>query len=351
MSLIVTMFFIGLAAGQLVYGPMSDRFGRKRALWVGLGIYVLGAVGTTMAPNFEALLAARVLWGVGAAGPRVVALAILRDRYEGNEMARVMLVVQAVFMIAPILAPVWGQLWLSIGTWRWTFGQAAVAGGLLVLWALRLPETLPAEKRNSLRLADLKQSMAQIARTRQTVGMGLAQTCLFGAFFPWLGSSELIIGEIYQHKSWYPVIFAGMGISMASATIVSSRLVAQHGATRLSRILLVCFVGVSGAGAALSVALDGKPPFWLFLCFIPILLAIQTATTPNVATLALEPMGHIAGLASSIVGTVNFAGGAGLAYLVDSRFEDTVTPLFVGMFVYGTIALLLVRWASGARTA
>ncbi len=345
-SLAITVFFIGMASGQFVYGPVSDRFGRKRALLVGLGIYSVGAVGSTLAPTFEFLLASRLLWGIGAAGPRVVTLAILRDRYSGDQMARIMLFVQAIFMLVPILAPVWGLLWLTIGSWRWTFGQAVVLAALVALWSTRLPETLAEENKQSLRLSDIARSVKEILTHRQTVGMAMAQTLMLGSFFPWLGSSELIVSKLYGRGNIYALVFGAMGVAMGIATLITSKAVKRFGSLAIARLVLSVFVVGSALAVGLAVMTDGLPPFAVFVLTVASLVSLEVAAGPNIAALALEPMGHIAGVAASVTGTMNLAIGAFLGYLVDSRIEGTVTPLFVGMFVYGSLALACVLWAT-----
>ncbi len=345
-SLVITVFFIGMATGQFVYGPVSDRFGRKRALLVGLGIYILGAVGSTLAGSFEVLLASRLIWGLGAAGPRVLTMAILRDRYSGDKMARVMLFVQAIFMLVPIFAPLWGQFWLNIGSWRWTFGQAVVLAILVALWSIRLPETLAASDRKSLRLSDIARSVREILTHRQTVGMAMAQTLMLGSFFPWLGSSELIVTKLYNRGSIYALVFGGMGVSMGIATLITSKAVPRFGSRTIARTVMSMFVVIAAASVVVTLASAGLPPFELFLVMVALLISLETASVPNVASLALEPMGHIAGVASSVIGTMNFAIGAFLGYLIDSRIEGTVTPLFVGMLVYGGLAVVCVFWAT-----
>ncbi len=345
-SLAITVFFIGMASGQFIYGPVSDRFGRKRALVIGLGVYVIGAIGSTLAPTFEFLLASRLLWGLGAAGPRVVTLAILRDRYSGDQMARIMLFVQAVFMLVPILAPVWGLLWLTIGSWRWTFGQAVVLAALVALWSIRLPETLAEENRQSLRVSDIARSVKEILTHRQTVGMAMAQTLMLGSFFPWLGSSELIVSKLYDRGRIYALVFGGMGVMMGISTLITSKAVNHFGSLAIARSVVGVFVIGSALAVGLAVRTDGLPPFALFVMAVALLVSLEVSAGPNIASLALEQMGHIAGIASSVVGTMNLAIGAFLGYLVDSRIEGTVTPLFVGMLVYGSLALVCVLWAT-----
>lgn len=348
-ALIVTVFFIGMASGQFVYGPFSDRFGRKKALTLGLVIYCLGAIGTTVAPSFEILLVSRVVWGLGAAGPRVVSLAILRDRYSGDEMARVMLFVQAIFMIVPVLAPMWGRLWLELGDWRWTAGQAVVIAGLVALWSIRLPETLDQADRRAMGLGDIGAALREVASNRQTVGMAFSQTFLLGAFFPWLGSSELIVGDLYGHEDIYPFVFAGTGVAMAAATLTSSRVVKNIGAHRAVRLMLPMLAGLALVTFVVATLSDGLPPFWLFIVLIASLMGLETASTPQVAALALEPMGRLAGTASSAVGTLNFALGAFLGFLVDRQVNDTVTPIFVGFLIYGSLAAVSCWWALGGQ--
>src|SRR5687768_12646259 len=169
----VTTYFIGLALGQLVYGPVADRYGRKPTLYIGYGVYALGALAAALSPTLPLLLLSRFVWGLGAAGPRVVTLAVIRDSFEGERMSRAMSFVMAVFILVPIAAPALGAAIVSVGSWRWVFGACMVAVSIMALWAVRLPETLHEEHRRELRFSRVLQAAKFVASNRQSLTYGL----------------------------------------------------------------------------------------------------------------------------------------------------------------------------------
>jgi MFS transporter, DHA1 family, multidrug resistance protein len=347
---IVTTYLLGLALGQLVYGPVSDRYGRRRALYLGYGVYAFGALASTLAPDLSVLLVARFVWGLGAAGPRTVTLAVIRDSFEGDRMSRAMSFVMAVFILVPVLAPTLGAAVVQVVAWRWLFAICFVAAVAMAVWALRLPETL----RDEHRLADLRfgrilASAREVVSHRQTAGYTLALTALYGVFTSYLASSEIIFGRTFDRASSFPLIFGALAGTMGLAMLANARAVGRVGARRLSHLVLVFYVGAAGLLAGLAVVTDGRPPFWLFLVGLAVMLMSHALLIPNFNTVALAPMGHIAGTASAVIGTVPTALGALLGALLDRAFDGTVLPVSLGFLGYGVLALLLVLWAERGR--
>jgi MFS transporter, DHA1 family, multidrug resistance protein len=347
---IVTTYLLGLALGQLVYGPVSDRYGRRRALYLGYGVYALGALASTIAPDLSVLLLARFVWGLGAAGPRTVTLAVIRDSFEGDRMSRAMSFVMAVFILVPVLAPTLGAALVRVVSWRWLFAVCFVAAVAMALWALRLPETL----RDEHRLADLRfgrilASAREVVSHRQTAGYTLALTALYGVFTSYLASSEIIFGRTFGRAGSFPLIFGALAGTMGLAMLANARAVGRVGARRLSHLVLVFYVGAAGLLAGLAWVTDGRPPFWLFVAGLAVMLMSHALLIPNFNTIALAPMGHIAGTASAVIGTVPTALGALLGALLDRAFDGTVLPVSFGFLGYGVLALLLVLWAERGR--
>jgi MFS transporter, DHA1 family, multidrug resistance protein len=347
---IVTTYLLGLALGQLVYGPVSDRYGRRRALYVGYGIYAFGALASTVAPDLQVLLVARFVWGFGAAGPRTVTLAVIRDSFEGDRMSRAMSFVMAVFILVPVLAPTLGAAIVSVVAWRWLFAVCFLAAAAMALWATRLPETL----RDEHRLADLRfgrvlTSARYVIANRQTAGYTLALTALYGVFTSYLASSEIIFGRTFDRAGSFPLIFGGLAGTMGLAMLANARAVGRVGARRLSHLVLVFYVGAAGVLAGLAWLTEGRPPFWLFLAGLAVMLMSHALLIPNFNTVALAPMGHVAGTAAAIIGTVPTAVGALLGALLDRAFDGTVLPVSFGFLGYGVLALLVVLWAERGR--
>lgn len=339
---IITAFFLGLAFGQPLYGPITDRFGRRSTLYVGLAVHAVAAVATALAPSLTFMLIARFVWGLGAAGIRVTATAMVRDRYEGAEMARAMSFIMSVFMLAPVLAPTIGAAILSIGSWRWTFASGALVAIVVGVWALRVPETLDPADRRELRFRPVIEAARAVVTTRQTLGYTLAQTFAMGGFLSFLASSELIFSELYDQKDRFPQLFGLVAGTMALGTLANARLASRVDLTKLVRRALMAFVSSGLLMTILTITTDGLPPLWLFMGALLLLVTTQAILVPNFSALAMAPVGHIAGTASAITGTVFMGGGALLGSVLDRAIATSVTPLAVGFTVYGAIALMLV---------
>lgn len=345
---IVTVYFLGMASGQIFYGPFTDRFGRKPVLYVGLAIYALGALGAALAPNLPLVLASRFVWGVGAAGGRVVAVAVIRDVYQGVEMARAMSFIMAVFITVPILAPSLGAAIAALGPWQIVFWFSAVYGIAVAAWSLRLNETLTEADRRPLRIQPVVAAIRQVVTTPQSIGYALAMTFLFGAFSSYLASSELIVGEIYDRQALFPFVFGGAAAVMGSAMLANARLVGRLGVNRTVHVAITGYTTLAGVLLVVTLSTGGKPPFWLAITGITIVLVMHATMIPNVNTIALQPLGHIAGMASAAIGTISLAGGAILGSILDRSLGATITPLVVGFVTYGLIAAGFVTWAERA---
>ncbi len=338
-SLTVTLYFLGVASAMLFYGPFTDRFGRKPVLYTGLGLYVLGALGSALAPTFGVLIVSRFIWGIGAAGPRALALAIGRDLYEGDRLARILAVVASVFMVVPAFAPLLGKAVLSFGSWRWV--MAAPAAGILVLaiWFIRLPESLPPAKRRPLTLARTRHAIAAVFTNRVTTRSALAIMFDFGSFSAFLGSIQLLFDDVYHRGDQFAYYIAGMSLFMGAVIFAGSRLVKMVGADRVIVIALPSAVTLSVAVALLSWQTDGRPAFLAWFALVTVINALRTLVIPLIQAQAMEPMGELAGTAAAVIGTVTLGGGAVLATFVDRAIAGSVTPLAVSYAGYGVIGL------------
>jgi DHA1 family bicyclomycin/chloramphenicol resistance-like MFS transporter len=355
-SWIVTAFFLGLASGQLVYGPMSDRFGRKPLLYAGLAIMFVAATASAVAPSLGAVIACRVLWGIGAAAPRSLALAMVRDTFEGDLMARTMSLIMTTFVLVPVLAPSVGAGIMVVLPWRallWIPGVAALG---VMLWARRLPETLPLDRRRSTSPAALLEAAREVVRSPQTVGFGIALTCIFGIMTGYVGGSELIIDEVFHREDQFPLIFGALALFMAAGSIFNARFVVRIGLLRVLRFASFYLVGAASLMAIVAVVTNGRPPLLLFSISMAVLLPAVAVIMPNANTAAMLPLPHVAGTAAAILGTVSTAGGALLGSVLDGRFDGTIGPFAQGVLVFGLIAaasifVLGLRGAPGRRVA
>ena len=339
---LVTAYFLGLAGGQLLYGVLSDALGRRRTLYLGYGIYFLGAVASFLAPTLATLYAARVLWGLGAAGSRVVSLAVIRDTWVGDKMSRAMSFVMAVFITVPILAPALGQGIVEVAPWRWIFGACAIGVVLVGFWAWRLPETLAVEDRLPLQFDRLVAATKAVLREPRTMWPALAMTSLYGVFTSWIASSELIISDVFDRGEQFPLIFGGLAAALGVAMLVNARIVEALGTKRVTRIASSGYVVASVVFAALAVFSGGVPPFWAFAPVLAVLLGSHALLVPNINSLAMEHVGHVAGTASSVIGAMQIAGGALLGSLLDRTLDGSITPLALGFLGYGVLSWLLL---------
>ena len=339
---IVTAFFLGIAVGQLIYGPLSDRFGRKPLLYVGLAIMICSAAAAALAPSLQVIFICRVFWGFGAAAPRSLAIAMVRDRFGGEQMARTMGFVMATFMVVPVVAPSLGALLIRFAPWRIVFWAPCVFAAGLAVWLTRLPETLPVELRRGVRPRDMLGALRAVLRTRATVAYGLAACCLFGTMASFVGNLEVIINDVYNYDAAFPFIFGSLGIVLAVGSLVSARIVIRVGLQRLVRWAATLFVAANTGFLIVALSTHGRPAFWLLCLFIGLMLLGISVLNANTNTAAMAPVPHVAGMAAAMLGATATAAGALLAAIVNAAFDNSVRPFAIGVFVFAVIAAFCV---------
>ncbi|UXN72487.1 multidrug effflux MFS transporter [Devosia sp. A8/3-2] len=345
---VISAYMMGFGSAQLAFGPLSDRFGRRAPLLIGIVVYIIAAVAAVFSPTFGILLALRFLQGMGAAGTRVIATSIVRDMYSGRAMAEVMSLTFMVFMAIPIIAPGIGRVLLLTGPWHTIFlfmgGLAAVFG----LWAfIRLPETLALANRRELTLSSILDGFRIVVTNRVAFYYGLAGTFTFGALFGFISSSQQIYVDIYGLGVYFPVAFAAVAALMAVSSFTNSRIVSRVGMRRLSHGAMLVFTGMSGVW--LILALVGFLPIWLFLLIPAIVMFCFGWAASNMNSLSMEPLGSVAGTASSVFGFVQTVGGALIGGFIGQQFNGTVVPVAAGYFVMGVLSLIFILIAENGR--
>ncbi len=341
-QLVLTLFFGGLTAGQLVYGPLADAVGRKRAMVLGLSVLALGSLVCFFATSFPMVLAGRVVQGLGAAGPRIVALAVIRDLYAGREMARIMSFVTAVFILVPIVAPSMGQGVLLLGSWRAIFAVLGSASAIVLVWfLLRQEETLSPGRRTPLSARGVARVLLEILKTRQTIRYTVAAGLVFAALIAYLATAQQIFGEIYQLGTAFPLYFAALAASLGVASIVNGRLVIRFGMHALSGGALRVSVAVSAAFLGIALATGGHPPLWAFMSYMLVVFFCNGLLFGNFNALAMEPLGHVAGSAASVVGSLTSLVSTAIGTPIGRAYDGTVVPLVAGLFLM-TLAALIV---------
>lgn len=340
-QMIVFAYVLGFGAPQLVWGPISDRFGRRMPLFVGLIGYSLTALLCIAMKDFHALLAARFLQGVFASGARLVAVSVVRDLYAGRRMAGFMSLVMTIFMVVPMIAPAMGQMILFVAPWEWIFGVLALFGTALLAWTwLRLPETLPEEARNPLNISSAASSYLAVARSRITFGYMCASGVIFGALFSFIGSSEQVFRDVFKQEETFAFWFAGVAGALACANFFNSRMVEKIGMRRISHAAMIFFILMSSA-LALVTYFFGESLLWFFPMFA-LTFACFGLMGANFSALAMEPLGKIAGTASAAYGFATTTVSSLLGILIGSYYNGTTLPLIIGFACLGIGALMIV---------
>lgn len=344
-QLVVSGMFLGLALAQVFFGPLSDSVGRKPALYLGLGIFVVGSALAAAAASFTVMLVARVLQGIGAAGPRVIAVAMVRDRYEGRRMARVMSLVMSVFVLVPAVAPSIGQAVLELSHWRVIFLVLLAQGVVSAVWlALRQPETLPPERRLPLSPRRIGRAMRETCTNRVALGYTVAAGFIVGALLAYLSSAQQIFVDVYHTGSRFPLYFGALALTIGAAAVVNSRLVERLGMRLLCLRALVAFTALSVAFTALALAQSGPPHLVLLMAYLLPLFFCVGILFGNFNALALEPLGHIAGTAAAVVASLSTLMGIGFGVGIGRAYDGTVTPLAIGFTGLGAASLTVMWW-------
>ncbi|RDJ22265.1 MFS transporter [Bosea caraganae] len=345
---IITAYLLGFGVSQIIYGTLSDRFGRRPVLMFGLVIYVAASVLASFAGSFQMMMFARVLQGVGAAATRVLAVSIVRDCYSGRDMARVMSLAMIVFLAVPILAPSIGQAILWVAPWRWIFGVLTTFGAVVLLWAaLKLPETQHPEDRKPIEFRSIVAAFRVTLTTRISVGYMLAMGFVLGGLFGFINSAQQVFGDVFHALDWFTTIFALIAGCMAVASLVNARIVGRLGMRRVSHGALLGFIGLTGLHAILAAS--GHEYLWLFAILQGGTMFCFGLLAPNFNAMAMDPLGHVAGTASSVQGFVTTVGGALLGFYIGQHFNGTVVPLTLGFSICGVIALVIVLIAEKGR--
>lgn len=344
-QLILTAFVFGLGLGTFVTGPMSDAWGRRPVILGGSALYAIGALLAWAAPSLEWMLAARLLQGLGAAGPRVVAIAMVRDLHAGRDMARISSFIMIVFMIVPAIAPALGYLVISAFGWRAIFLTFLVFSLLTMLWlGLRQPETLPPDQRRPLRPRLLWQALAEVLSSPVARLAIILQTTAFGMLFAMLSTVQPIFDVTYGQGDRFPLWFAVIAVFSAAGSGLNARLIRRVG---IRRMVSAVFALQVLATALLLAALFAGLPLWLEFGLVlawTIGIFVQAGLTiGNLSALALEPLGHIAGMAASITVALATVGSVIIAAPIGQAFDGTAVPVAAALLVLALISAALAR--------
>jgi DHA1 family bicyclomycin/chloramphenicol resistance-like MFS transporter len=344
--LIVSLFFVGMAFGQLYYGPLSDDKGRRYAILSGLIVFAVGSLVCMYATSLEMMLIGRVIQAFGVSGPRIAALAVIRDKYEGEAMARVMSFIMMVFILVPMLAPIFGQSILFWFSWQHIFTLFLVFGLVIGVWFfIRQPETLPEEKRLPFSWSQLWKSSKFILTHKLVMFYTISSGAIFGAFLAYISSSQTLFQDIYSTGELFPLYFALLAFSIGLASFINGNLVMRLGMRTLCTWAMLGWIVFSVLLSILCFAHDGIPPFWQFVSVLFCAFFCIGILFGNVNAMAMQPLGEMAGLGAAIIGSLSSMVSVPTAVFIGSFIESSITPIAIGFVCFGTLSFILYWFA------
>jgi len=344
-QLVISLLLVGMAVGQMFLGPLSDSIGRKPTVYIGFGLFIIGCLMSMLTTNFQIMLAGRMLQGLGAAAPRVVVVALIRDLYTGREMARVMSFVMAVFILIPVVAPAFGQAILMVAHWRWIFGSFLIIVLFIGIWfAWRQPETLSPDSRTTFSMATIGRAIREAVTHRMVFGYTITIGLVFGAFIGYLNSAQQVFQEQYDLGTLFPLYFALLALSLGCAFIANSRLVMRFGLHEISYLALKSIVALSIVFFGVATITDGHPPLWSLTIYFILTFFGLGILFGNLNALAMKPLGHIAGVGAAVVGSLSTFISLLLGTFIGQCYNATVLPLIGGFAIFSITAILVMRW-------
>jgi DHA1 family bicyclomycin/chloramphenicol resistance-like MFS transporter len=345
---LITTIFLGLGFGQLIFGPLSDSFGRKPMVYFGFGVFVIASIICMTTKSFEMMLLGRALQGIGLSSPRTMSIAIVRDSYSGDHMAKILSIVVMTFILVPVIAPMLGQFLLIHFGWKSIFSFNLLIGLITMIWFWRRqPETLHPEHKKTFRLSIFITGTVAFFKIRPAVIYTLLSGFITGSFMVYLSTSQQIFQVQYNLGEYFPYIFGSLAITIGISTNLNSALVMRFGMRNLVNISLIAFVSI----AFIFVILFGfgqNPSIITLIVFFMLQFASVAFLFGNLRALAMEPMGHIAGIGSALNGFISTVMAVPIANYIGSFMKDSVTPLFIGFLVCGLISMVLFYSNSSA---
>lgn len=340
---VVSALIAGMVFGELVFGPVSDVIGRKNSILTGVAIYIVGSLIAMSAHTLEVLLLGRFVQGLGVAAPKTVSRALVRDLYQGRAMARIMSYIMVVFILVPMLAPAFGQMVLLVGDWRWIFAALMLQGVIASVWMItRQPETLAPENRHRFDLKRLVREARFIVTHREVMCYTGMSGLTFAGLMLYLGMSQSIFQDLYHTGDAFPLYFAILAGGAGVASFTNGRLVMRLGMTRLVWVALSLKLTAANGMLLAAWLLGGVPPLWLFLCLgVPIFFSMGLLFG-NMSALAMEPLGKMAGIASSVTSSLTSLIAVVLSVIIGSFYNFTVVPLAAGYVIFTGLSFVLM---------
>lgn len=346
-QLIISLIFLGQALGQLFFGPLSDKVGRKPAIAAGYGLFIIGSFVSFFSVDFQTMLIGRTLQGVGISAPRAVSLALVRDQFEGRRMARIMSFVSTVFILIPMIAPSIGQAIVSLAGWRNIFSFFIIFALVSGTWFLvRVPETLAADKRKPFSLRHIFNATLEVVKIRSALGYTIMIGLVQGAFLGYLNSSQQIFQEQYALGARFPLYFSTIALSLGAASLINTKLVMRFGMLDLLRWALNMLVGLAVVFIGVAFILNGQPPLLLLMAYLMLSFFCIGILFGNMNALAMQPLGHLAGIGAAIIGSISTLLSTILGTIIGQSYNGTILPLIAGIVLLSGIAVFVSRWAA-----
>jgi DHA1 family bicyclomycin/chloramphenicol resistance-like MFS transporter len=345
MQYVIGILFLGFTFGQIFYGPLADSFGRKPTVYLGLIIFVAGNILSITAQDYSMMLLGRFLQGFGAASPRIVSIAIIRDLYKGRDMARVMSFVMTIFIVIPVIAPSIGQALLFFMSWRFLFGVFLIAAIIATIWTfIRLPETLKKQDVRPFNLPTIWKDLLLVLGNKFAVGYAICNGLVFGALIGYLSSSRQIFQDYFQVGELFPIYFGISALSVGASSILNSMIVKKYGMKLICHHALLLMMAMSISFFLASIFQNHQLLIWQFMIFAVITFFALGMLFGNLNAMAMEQMGHVAGIAAAVTGCLSSGISVIIGTTIGQSYNNTLTPMFCGFFLLTSSAFLLQKW-------
>ncbi len=345
-QLVVSVLLFGMGIGQLIFGPLSDSFGRKPVIISGYVIFIIGCLLSIFSNRFEMMVVGRLIQGIGTAGPRTAIIALVRDQYDGRAMARILSVVMAIFIVVPAIAPALGQAVLLTMNWRAIFGVLMIQGIVVLTWfTIRQPETLSPDDRIPFSSSRILDGVLGVCKNRLSMGYTLASGFIAGVLMSYLNSAQQIFQEVYDLGREFPIYMATLALFVGGASFVNSRIVIRVGMRALSHRAVLFFVVLTTVYLAVTYQMDGQTPLWLMMVFFAPSFFCMGILFGNLSTIAMEPLKNMAGIGAAIIGSLSNFISSSLGAIVGRYYDGSTMPLASGFVIFGLLTAIAMRWA------
>ena len=351
-QLVISSLLFGFGMGQVIFGPLSDCFGRRPIIFIGFLIFILGCLMSFVSNRFEIMLAGRFIQGIGAAGPRTAIVALIRDRFGGRAMARIMSVIMAIFIFVPAIAPALGQVVLIVAGWRTIFMVLMIQGGIALTWfALRQPETLLPKDRLAFSLTRISKGLVEVATNRVSLGYTLASGFISGALIGYLNSAQQVFQEVHGLGREFPVYMAFLALSVGGASFVNSRIVMRLGMRRLSWWAIGLFITLMSLYLSVTLVYGGHSPLWWMMGCLSLSFFCMGILFGNQNSIAMEPLAHIAGVGAAVIGCLSSLICSLLGMVVGRCYDGSTIPMAWGFVILGILTAAAMYWADHSEAS